>query len=262
MKKHLSGVRKADTRLGDDATYTRWVRIPGHRHREDKRKPSPMPASATRTKFPTRRLLPTEMKELLVSGHNNIKIGRDVRVGKLKGYWLYTLSLPERETCPRACAHWRDCYGNNMPFAKRIIPDATFLPLLRKNIARLVRVRGRRGIIVRLHALGDFYSTDYVAFWDEMMALHPTLVIFGYTAWLPGTPIGDAINALIDKYPGRAMMRFSNGRLDSRCAIPIETAADCPPGAFVCPDQTEQFDGCGKCGACWTTLKNVVFADH
>lgn len=260
--KQLSGVRKADTRLGDDATYTRWVRIPGHRHREGKRKPARMPASATTTKFPTRRLRPDEMKNLLVSGHSSIKIGRDVRVGKLQGYWLYTLSLPERETCPRACAHWQDCYGNNMPFAKRIIPDATFLPKLEAEIGKLLKVRGRRGIIIRLHALGDFYSLDYVAFWDRMMREHPTLVIFGYTAWLPDTPIGAAVNALIDNHPGRAMMRFSNGRMRDRSAIPIETAADCPPGAFVCPDQTEQFEGCGKCGACWTTLKNVAFADH
>lgn len=261
--KQLSGVRKADTRLGDDATYTRWVRIPGHRHRENKRKPSPMPASTTGTKFPTRVLAVDQMANLLVSGHSSIKIGRDARVNKFRGYWLYTLSLQERATCPTACAHWRDCYGNNMPFAKRIDhADPAFLPALRNNLERLLSVRGRPGIIVRLHALGDFYARAYVQFWDEMLAQHPNLVIFGYTAWLPGTEIGDAVRGLIDNFPGRAMMRFSNGDLDSHCAIPIETAADCPPGAFVCPDQTEQFDGCGKCGACWTTTKNVAFANH
>lgn len=261
MKKHLSGVRKADTRLGDDATYTRWVRIPGYR--KGKYKSHPMPATATGTRFPTRVLQVDQMADLLVSGHSNVKIGRDARVGKLKGYWLYTLSLQERATCPTACAHWRDCYGNNMPRAKRINhTDPGFLGALRANVARLLSVRNRRGIIVRLHALGDFYSLGYVAFWSSLLDEHPNLVIFGYTAWLPGTEIGDAINALIDKYPGRAMMRFSNGRLGTRCAIPIETVADCPPGAFVCPDQTGQFEGCGKCGACWTTLKNVAFADH
>lgn len=261
--KQLSGVRKASAKLGDDATYTRWVRIPGHRHRENKRKPALMPTDATGTKFPTRVLRVDQMANLLVSGHSSIKIGRDARVGKLKGYWLYTLSLQERATCPRACHHWRTCYGGNMPFAKRIDhTDPAFLPALEANIERLLSVRGRPGIIVRLHALGDFYDLAYVAFWDRMLIAHPKLVIFGYTAWLPDTPIGAAVNALIDKHPGRAMMRFSNGRQRDRCAIPIETAADCPPGAFVCPDQTEQFEGCGKCGACWSTLKSVAFCDH
>lgn len=261
--KQLSGVRKADTRLGDDATYTRWVRIPGHRHREGKRAPALMPADATTTKFPTRILQVDQMANLLVSGHSNIKIGRDVRVGKLKGYWLYTLSLTERATCPTACAHWRDCYGNNMPFAKRVDhTDPRFLGALRANVERLLAVRTRPGIIVRLHALGDFYSEAYVAFWMNLLREHERLVIYGYTAWLPDTPIGAEVARLIDTFPGRAMMRFSNGSMSDRCAIPIETAADCPPGAFVCPDQTEQFEGCGKCGACWSTLKNVAFADH
>ena len=44
--------------------------------------------------------------------------------------------------------------------------------------------------------------------------------------------------------------------------VSIVNAEDCPPGAFVCPEQTGQFDACGKCGACWSTLKNVAFIAH
>lgn len=264
----ISNLRKADGRLGDDTTYTRWIRVNRHGQKAGTRAPALMPASATTTKFPTRRLRPNQMRGLLVSGHSNVKIGRDLRVGKLKGYWLFTLSLPERETCPASCLHWRDCYGNNMPFAKRIIPDATFLPALEANIKQLLRTRGRRGIIVRLHALGDFYSVEYVAFWERMLREHPRLVIFGYTAYLLDAQvaaerrIAEAVNRLIDTFPGRAMMRFSNGRLGTRSAISVKTFADTPVGAFACPDQTGQFDGCGKCGACIYTLKDVAFADH
>jgi hypothetical protein len=137
-----------------------------------------------------------------------------------------------------------------------------FLPALQANIERLLAVRGRPGIIIRLHALGDFYSPEYVGFWDEMLTAHPTLVIFGYTAWLKDTAIGAAVDALIDKHPGRAMIHFSDGGYATRSTVSIVDAADCPPGAFVCPEQTGQFDGCGKCGACWTTLKNVAFMAH
>lgn len=261
--KHLSGVRKASAKLGDDTTFTRWVmdgkqgrkhspRIPGLR----------LPfVEEGRTKFPKSVIPPSS--NVLVSGHNNIKLGRDVRQGKLMGYWIYALSLEERKTCPSSCSHWETCYGNNMPFAGRYDhthPD--FLPILEANIARLLDVRGRLGILVRLHALGDFYSPEYVAFWDEMLLKHEGLAVYGYTAWLKDTPIGAAVDELIDKHPDRAMIRFSNGGYSSRSTVPIVNEEDCPPGAFVCPEQTEQFEACGKCGACWSTLKNVAFLAH
>jgi hypothetical protein len=150
-----------------------------------------------------------------------------------------------------------------MPLAYRT--DHThddFLPALENNLDRLLAVRGRVGVLVRLHALGDFFSPEYVAFWDRMLAERPRLAVYGYTAWLKDTPIGAAVDTLIDKYPGRAMIHFSNGGYATRSTVPIINEADCPPGAFVCPEQTEQFEACGKCGACWTTLKNVAFLAH
>jgi hypothetical protein len=262
--KQLSGMRKADSRLGDDTTFTRWILTGKKGHQHSPRLPGLELGFARegRTKFPTRVLAP-DSRNLLVSGHSNIKIGRDVRQGKLRGYWIYTLSLEERKTCPRACHHWESCYGNNMPFAKRVDhTHPSFLDELSANLDRLLAIRGRPGILVRLHALGDFYSEAYVGFWRSMLLKHPRLAIFGYTAWTPDTVIGRAVDRLIDTAPGRAMIRFSNGGLASRSTVPIVDEVDCPPGAFVCPEQTGQFDACGKCGACWSTLKNVAFMAH
>jgi hypothetical protein len=42
-----------------------------------------------------------QVASLLVSGHSNIKIGRDVRKARFRGYWIYTLSLEERKDVPR-----------------------------------------------------------------------------------------------------------------------------------------------------------------
>lgn len=262
--KQLANRRKADTRLGDDVTFTRFVKLPGF-HAEPSVKPAP--ADARGTRFPGRVLSPTTMANLLVSGHSNLKIGRDCRIGRLTGYWIYSLSFEERATCPRSCHHWQTCYGNNMPFAKRIDhTDPEVMPRLEAEISELLRKAARRagapGIIIRLHALGDFFSPEYVQFWGRMLTRHSKLVIFGYTAWQPDTPIGSEIDKLIDTFPERAMMRFSNGGLPTRSTVPIDKAEDCPAGAFVCPEQTGQFEACGKCGACWSTLKNVAFIGH
>lgn len=261
-------VRLAVAKNGDDSTFSRYVKV--NHGREHGRSFTPaMPGLERpahregRTYFPRSVKQPDQMENLLVSGHSNVKIGRDVRVGRFKGWWLYTLSLEERKTCPRACHHWQNCYGNSMPYAKRIDHrHPEFRDRLLANIDRLLAVRGRPGIIIRLHALGDFFDVEYVRFWQAILASYDRVVVFGYTAWLPGTEIGDEVQRLIDLFPGRAMIRFSNGGLPDRSTVPIIDAADCPPGAFVCPEQTGQFDACGKCGACWSTLKNVAFMAH
>ncbi len=268
-----SHVRLASVKAGDDVSFSRYVKVKGHGKAMGRGFTPSMPGLEKpahregRTYFPRSVKQPDQMTNLLVSGHSNVKIGRDVRIGKLKGYWIYTLSLEERATCPRSCHHWQSCYGNNMPYAKRIdhtAPD--FLSRLEAEIAELCNPRSkaslRKGVIIRLHALGDFYSPEYVVFWDRMLRKHPKLVIFGYTAWKSGTSIGYTINQLIDAWPGRAMLRFSNGGYRTRSTVPIVRAEDCPPGAFVCPEQTGQFEACGKCGACWATLKNVAFIEH
>ena len=258
--KQLSNVRKADKAHGDDLTLTRWVKEPG-RHTKPSRT-GLAPADASRTRFPTRVLRVADMTNLLVSGHSNVKIGRDVRKGRLKGYWIYTLSLEERKTCPRSCEHWQTCYGNNMPFAKRVDhTDPAFLPALADEIAHLCAVK--RGVLIRLHALGDFFSVEYVDFWRRMLDEHANLSIFGYTARTLRDPIGDAIDALnVEHLHRRWLIRFSNGRLNHAATVSIKTEADCPASAFVCPEQTNKTRCCATCGACWSTLKNVAFLEH
>lgn len=63
-------------------------------------------------------------------------------------------------------------------------------------------------------------------------------------------------------YGRRFAIRWSNGEAPNDNALPIRRASDVPAGAFVCPEQTGKVDGCGKCGLCWNTAKNVAFAEH
>lgn len=274
MTKTLAHMRLASAAQGDDITFSRYVKVKGV-PRAERSKPrnlklpglESVPVREGRTFFRKSVKSPDELSRLLVSGHSNVKIGRDARVGKFKGYWIYTLSLEERATCPHSCHHWQSCYGNNMPYAKRIDHrHPEFLTRLEQEIEELLATAAKRpgapGIIIRLHALGDFHSVAYVMFWRRMLRMHSKLVVFGYTAWGPSTSIGFGIMRLVDKFPGRAMIRFSNGGMRSRSTVPIVDVEACPPGAFVCPEQTGQFDACGKCGACWATLKNVAFLEH
>lgn len=267
-KKQLSHMRLASNSLGDDCTLTRYVRVGRGDERPRKHQPripglAPAFVEEGRTKFRKSVKAVSEMTTLLVSGHSNVKIGRDVRKGHLKGYWIYTLSLEERKTCPSSCHHWQTCYGNNMPFAKRVRhDDPEFLPRLEAELADLLATRGRRGILVRLHALGDFYSEEYVAFWERMLQQHPNLALYGYTARNPFSDIGLAVHTLFLRYGKRAMIRFSdyNGaQLSTTSIVGVESR---PSNAFVCPEQTGQTRCCATCGACWGTTKNVAFLAH
>lgn len=269
--KPLTNTRLASKAMGDDVSLTRYVRIGrGATHTASRgRSPrllaeglAPQYVVDGRTKFPTRVMPVADMTTLLVSGHSNVKIGRDVRKGRLKGYWIYTLSLEERATCPSSCQHWQSCYGNNMPFAKRIIhTDPDFLPRLEAEIADLCAKKP--GVLIRLHALGDFYSELYVAFWDRMLGKHRNLSIFGYTArsWYDD-PIGQALLYLRIAHAERFMIRTSGGGEEFLSTVNITAVEDCPTDAFVCPEQTGKTRCCATCGACWSTKKNVAFLAH
>lgn len=258
--KQLSNLRKADKAHGDDLTLTRWVKEPG-RHSKPSRT-GLAAADATGTRFPTRVLPVSAMTSILVSGHSNVKIGRDVRKGKLRGYWIYTLSLEERKTCPRSCDHWRSCYGNSMPLGKRVDhTDPAFLPALAAEIEMLLK-RHKTGVLIRLHALGDFYSPEYVGFWRRMLVKHRNLAIYGYTARNNEDDIGPAIFALRRDFGLRALIRSSNGARHNLATVSIKTEADCPANAFVCPEQTGKTRCCATCAACWSTTKNVAFLEH
>jgi len=265
----LGHYRLASLAAGDDTSLTRYVR--DDRGHNSRRRTQPrLPGFETafiaegRTKFGKSVKRVDDMSNLLVSGHSNVKIGRDVRKGHHRGKRIYTLSLEERKTCPRSCQHWQSCYGNNMPYAKRIDhTDPKFLPSLEQEIKRLLRLPSHReGILVRLHALGDFYSPEYVQFWRGMLLKHKRLALFGYTARKPESMIGTHIQALSTIRKGCAMIRFSDGGLKTMSTVSIGEESSLPANAFQCPEQTGKTKCCATCGACWSTPKNVAFLEH
>lgn len=259
----LTGQRKAFKSLGDDITLSRFIKIPGERK---PRKHQPRLPGIGENGFVTdgRTKFTKSVKEpdfvMLKSGHNSTKIGRDVRKKMFKGYWIYYLSLEERKTCPSSCSHWQSCYGNNMPFSTRYDHTAEgFLDKLERQLHLLLR---RQPLLVRLHALGDFYSIEYVDFWRRMLYKNRRLALYGYTAREITSDIGLAIQRMNVDYFQRCMIRYSNGGLPIMSTVSIGSVEACPPDAFICPEQTGKTRACATCGLCWTTTKNVAFLEH
>jgi len=219
------------------------------------------------TKYRKSVISPTNNKlfvEVLKPGKNNKKLGGLITKGRWRGKHLYALTLEERKTCPRYCHHWEDCYGNNMPFAKRYNVNPSLLPAIHGDIMRL-RNKHPMGIVIRLHVLGDFYSPEYVNFWVQMMEAWPNLCLFGYTArW--GDDTQYAIHTLLNqRYPSRCVIRYSrNQEYDETLNTRFAADETFKGAAFTCPEQTGKTDACATCGLCWSAggNKTVRFISH
>jgi hypothetical protein len=200
--------------------------------------------------------------DLLKKGSSNAKLGYVVTSKKWGGKRLYSLTLVERETCPTTCHHWEDCYGNNMPFAHRFNKE-DIETHLENDIEALLK-KHKNGIVIRLHVLGDFFSTDYVEFWQEMLLKHPKLSLFGYTGRLKNQTIGKAIWLLNNRFADRCSIRYSqNKSFDRGDSTSIYAAEESFSGAsFNCPEQVGKVKDCASCGLCWTTTKTVRFTTH
>lgn len=245
-------------------------------------KPKPEKAKALRADHPAvlegRPLFPSsvvnaaEAGRLLVSGHNNPKLGKTVEKGPLKGFPIYHLTLPERTTCPASCYLYDACFGNAMPFARRHAPGPELEQRLLRDVAA-VAMRHPTGFLVRLHALGDFYSVGYVRTWGRLMARHPMLHVFGYSACQPDAEdaeeqaIGAEVAYLRLLYGTRFYIRWSHAEARTGGATTINYTPRTARVAegIVCPAQREATMCCATCGLCWnpeTYFDTIVFIRH
>lgn len=213
---------------------------------------------AARSAFPSRVYDPHEVARVLKDGHQSRKIGKVVQKGRLRDAPIYTLTLEERATCPRTCAAWSICYGNNMQAAERIVAGTALEAALWSELTAL-NAAHPRGFLVRLHVLGDFYSEAYVDLWARALDAFPALTVFGFTARLPGTPIGDRLLEIAAGSWGRFALRFS-GMAGDRMASRLADGTD--PDAIPCPGQTGQADCCATCALCWQSDRSISFRRH
>lgn len=216
-----------------------------------------------RTRYPRTVREPGLVGRVLKSGLHNRKIGKRVAKGRWAGMEIYTLTLEERATCARSCRHWSDCFGNKMPFVERLRHGAALEQALGAELRALAK-QHRRGFVVRLHVLGDFYSVGYVQRWLSWLRQIPELHVFGYTAWPESTEIGAAIGAASDRLWDRFAIRTSDGPHNERATRTLyePPAGPVVAGAIVCPAQIDRTACCATCGLCWQTRRNIAFLAH
>ncbi len=211
-----------------------------------------------RTIFPTRVFAADVQDRLLKSGEHQRKIGSHVEKGKLAGAPIFTLTLEERATCPRDCVMWRSCYGNAMPWSRRIAADDTLMDRVAGELYALHEQHDR--FVVRLHILGDFFSVEYVDFWRTMLGALPGMFIFGYTA-RRGCKIAAAIDRM--NLSDRCWIRRSDGDDWEFRSIVVDSQEQATEsGAIVCPVQTGRTQCCSTCALCWSTPKTIAFLRH
>ncbi len=193
----------------------------------------------------------------IIKRSRNSKLGRKVNKGRWRGMPIYTVTLPERRTCPAYCEQWEICYGNNMPFAHRIdpLPDPDlFIERVQEEVAALSYKHRRTGFVVRLHVLGDFFSVEYVEAWYDLFNKYNNLKIYGYTHHIVLSDIGGALWGIRNK---DFNIRFSDSPWFDNSANATKT-----DNSITCPEQTGHVKSCGDCALCWTAKKPIHWITH
>lgn len=217
------------------------------------------------TMYPKSVKLLSDYPHSVLKQSKNGKLSKDrlpvIKKGKFKGYVIYTLTLEERATCPRYCHHWDDCYGNNMMFAHRIEHGLELEKRIESEVAELCGLY--RGVIIRLHVLGDFYSKEYVLLWGGLLRKHDNLAIWGFTGYEPTSEIGLAIRAVQVGYGDRFAVRFSNAPQYKFSANSADLYKPEKNKSVICPEQTGATESCATCTICWAAKDmQVLFMTH
>ena len=196
-------------------------------------------------------------KYAVIKASTNIKLGKKVTKGHLKGARIFTLTLEERATCDSECEHWLDCYGNNMPFGHRFKANDALMVSIERDLNKL-DAKGKP-YLVRLHILGDFFSVEYILFWRRQLAKREYLNVYGYTRNHPTKPLGYALQLVREQYGKRFAVRFSNYPDDPFSAQSEHVST----GGIGCPVQMNRTNSCGTCTLCWEMEdKSIIFYDH
>jgi hypothetical protein len=202
-----------------------------------------------------------EVARVLIPAKNNKKIGSHWSVDmEWRGMPIYTLTLPERTTCPeRPCCEW--CFGNRMDFADRIIVDSALMARLTVEIEALASTYPD-GFCVRLHVLGDFATLEYAKFWIDAVRLTPTLHCYGFTAHDHNSKIGSLINAESFNWD-RFRIRFSYGEGERSANVRPAPPRKLHDEGQTCPADAEHDAlNCGKCGLCVSQKGPIIFKLH
>ncbi len=204
-------------------------------------------------------------------GSSNRKLGWMVKKGPFRGMPIHSLTLEERATCWVGCQNLDRCYGNNMYLAQRHEPGPELEVAIEADLHVLDK-KYPKGYVMRLHILGDFYSTEYVAFWQRMVDNHPNMRIFGYTHWRHASDIGAALS-IFGTVNGDRVSLFRSDPTEVDDPLKGAVTVDWKPGVthaslaapktVTCPFEDGKVKDCAHCGLCMNANKiGITFVDH
>lgn len=236
-------------------------------HRQNGRALRPGHAAVINARSLFQRTSGAKPLDVFKPGQYQRKLGTSIQKGAWKGFPVYSLTLEERATCPTTCRQWLTCYGNNLHNSVRFAHGLELEIVIWRELATLQSMYPD-GFVVRLHILGDFYSTDYVDLWRQALDEYPALRVFGYSARLKGTPIGDALIELRTDYWDRFAVRTSGGHwrhgphtIVVRAKSYISKSRG--KNTILCPAQTGKTASCSTCALCWSAPnKTIAFLRH
>jgi hypothetical protein len=193
--------------------------------------------------------------------------GKLVTKGRLKGAEVFTLTLTERETCPKSCGHWSDCYGNNMPFAHRLEHGPELEQALLREVNTKCEKAAKKGrkVLVRLHVLGDFYSVRYANLWGFLLSKHENLNVWGYTHVTENDNknLYTVLKNMRVEFGSRWAVRWSDQVNESFSANSEEIQKPVKGKAIVCPEQEGKTLACTTCALCWDKENvQIIFKTH
>ena len=146
-------------------------------------------------------------------------------------------------------------------FGHRIQHGPELEAALQKEVAELCGLY--RGVIIRLHVLGDFYSLKYVGLWHQLLIKFDNLAIWGFTGYEPNSPIGAAIRAVRNVFNDRFAVRFSNAPNYNFSANSADLFEPVKNQSVICPEQTGATESCATCTICWAAKDmQVLFQTH
>lgn len=204
--------------------------------------------------------------------NTNSKLGRSI--------WVF--NLPSGDTCPGKTAFCASiCYAAKV---ERIYKNTRVA--YQRNLdavendpqgtaAAIVAQIKKRGIkTVRIHANGDFYSADYIFFWQDIARACPETLFFGYTrSWrvkgleLPLACLRALSNvrllASVDPTTPEGPKGWRLARILEKPESKAAKQGAKVPGHVVCLEQVGHVATCEDCRICFSGgMASIAFIQH
>jgi hypothetical protein len=195
------------------------------------------------------------------------------KIGKHSKHYdaLFVWNLPPVATCPGA-SKWCVSYCYNADSRKDVFPIDAWSRnwgafLTRRNevrseiINKIQSINGKTA--VRIHSSGDFFSSEYINFWIDIVKSLPNTDFWAYTrSWAVDNLLPD-LERLHSLDNIELFASWDNHMIDPpknwRRSIVITSKSDIQSGGIICPEQTGAVPNCANCRYCMIRGKGDVF---